>query len=78
MKISQKYKATNIIAQLLENLTIESKVKTQSIRKHERRKNGRYIQNEIFEEDTKQFYRITHSLMELSPSWQAANCAATQ
>jgi hypothetical protein len=57
-KIFQKYKVTDTkeIAQLIENLKQKIQAKAQRIRRYEKRKN-RYIQNKLFKENTKQFYR---------------------
>jgi hypothetical protein len=57
-KIFQKYKVTDTkeVAQLIENLKQKIQAKAHRIRRYERRKN-QYIQNKLFKEDTKQFYR---------------------
>jgi hypothetical protein len=57
-KIFQKYKATNAIeiAQLTEELKQKVQAKAQRMRRYEKRKK-QYIQNKMFKEDTKQFYR---------------------
>jgi hypothetical protein len=46
------------MAQFVGNLKEKVKAKTQNVRKCETRRNSQYIRNEIFEEDTEQFYRI--------------------
>jgi hypothetical protein len=57
-KIFQKYKVTDTkeVAQLIEDLKQKIQAKAQRIRRYEKRKN-QYIQNKLFKEDTKQFYR---------------------
>jgi hypothetical protein len=57
-KFFQKYKVTNAreIAQMTETLKQKVQAKAQRIIRYEKRKN-QYIQNKMFNEDIKKFYR---------------------